>query len=35
MIPIVEKLMAKNVEERYQTGKSLADDLLACLNKEA
>lgn len=35
MFPIVEKLLAKNVEERYQTGKSLADDLLACLNKEA
>lgn len=35
MFPIVGKLLAKNVEERYQTGKSLADDLLACSNKEA
>ncbi|MEN6331752.1 MAG: CHASE2 domain-containing protein [Smithella sp.] len=35
MAPIVEKLLAKNVEDRYQTGKLLADDLLACSNKEA
>ncbi|MEN6374727.1 MAG: CHASE2 domain-containing protein [Smithella sp.] len=35
MIPIVEKLLAKDAEDRYQTGKLLADDLLACLNKEA
>jgi eukaryotic-like serine/threonine-protein kinase len=32
MVPIVEKLLSKDVETRYQTGKSLADDLLACLN---
>jgi eukaryotic-like serine/threonine-protein kinase len=31
LVPIVEKLLAKEVEARYQTGKSLADDLLACL----
>ena len=30
--PIVEKLLSKDVEARYQTGKLLADDLLACLN---
>jgi eukaryotic-like serine/threonine-protein kinase len=35
MVPIVEKLLTKEVEARYQTGKLLADDLLACLNKEA
>ena len=35
LVPIVEKLLAKDVEVRYQTGKLLADDLLACLNKEA
>lgn len=35
MVPIVEKLLAKDVEARYQTGKLLADDLLACLDKEA
>ena len=32
LVPIVEKLLAKEVEARYQTGKLLADDLLACLN---
>jgi serine/threonine-protein kinase len=32
MAPIVEKLLSKDVEARYQTGKLLADDLLACLN---
>ena len=31
MAGIVEKLLAKDVEARYQTGKALADDLLACL----
>ncbi len=31
MVPIVEKLLSKDVEVRYQTGKLLADDLLACL----
>ena len=35
LVPIVEKLLAKDVEARYQTGKLLADDLLACLIKEA
>lgn len=35
MVPIVEKILAKNIENRYQTGKLLADDLLACLYKEA
>lgn len=34
MVPIVEKLLAKEVASRYQTGKLLADDLLACLYKE-
>jgi eukaryotic-like serine/threonine-protein kinase len=29
--PIVERLLAKEAEARYQTGKLLADDLLACL----
>ncbi|HSV56926.1 MAG TPA: serine/threonine-protein kinase, partial [Magnetospirillaceae bacterium] len=29
---ILEKLLAKDVEARYQTGKELADDLHACLN---
>ncbi len=33
LVPIVEKLLAKEVEDRYQTGKLLADDLLACLIK--
>jgi serine/threonine-protein kinase len=33
MVPIVEKLLAKDVENRYQTGKLLADVLLACLYK--
>jgi len=32
LVPIVERLLAKEVEARYQTGKLLADDLLACLN---
>lgn len=32
MAPIVKKLLSKDVEARYQTGKLLADDLLACLN---
>lgn len=31
LIPIVEKLLSKDVEARYQKGKELADDLLACL----
>ena len=31
MAGIVEKLLARDVEARYQTGKALADDLLACL----
>lgn len=35
MTPIVEKILTKDIEIRYQTGKLLADDLLACLNKEA
>lgn len=35
MVPIIEKLLSKDVEARYQTGKLLADDLLACLDKEA
>jgi eukaryotic-like serine/threonine-protein kinase len=34
LVPIVERLLAKDVEARYQNGKALADDLLACLNKE-
>jgi serine/threonine-protein kinase len=29
LVPIVEKLLAKDVAARYQTGKELADDLLA------
>jgi eukaryotic-like serine/threonine-protein kinase len=32
MLPIIEKLLVKDVEARYQTGKSLADDLVACLH---
>lgn len=31
LVPIVEKLLSKDVEARYQNGKSLADDLLASL----
>jgi serine/threonine-protein kinase len=31
LVPIVEKLLEKIVENRYQSGKDLADDLLACL----
>ena len=31
LVPIVEKLLEKVVENRYQSGKDLADDLLACL----
>jgi hypothetical protein len=34
-VPILEKLLTKDVEARYQTGKELVDDLLVCLNKEA
>ena len=34
LVPIVEKILAKDVGARYQTGKLLVDDLLACLNKE-
>jgi serine/threonine-protein kinase len=33
LVPIVEKLLAKEVTARYQTGKELADDLLASLNQ--
>jgi serine/threonine-protein kinase len=35
LVPILEKLLAKDMEARYQTGKELVDDLLVCLNKEA
>jgi len=35
MIAILEKLLSKDVEVRYQSGKALADDLTACLTKEA
>jgi serine/threonine-protein kinase len=35
LVPILEKLLTKDVEARYQTGKELVDDLLVCLNKEA
>jgi len=31
LVPIVEKLLSKDVEARYQNGKALADDLLASL----
>jgi serine/threonine-protein kinase len=34
LVRIVERLLFKDVEARYQTGKALADDLLVCLNKE-
>jgi len=34
MMSILEKLLAKDVEARYQSGKLLADDLLACATKE-
>ncbi|MGV8057673.1 MAG: CHASE2 domain-containing protein [Smithellaceae bacterium] len=33
LVPIVEKLLTKDVDTRYQTGKLLADDLFACLNQ--
>lgn len=33
--PIIEKILAKDVEARYQTGKLFVDDLLACLKEEA
>lgn len=32
ILPVLEKLLAKDTDARYQTGKELADDLLACLN---
>lgn len=35
LAPILEKLLAKDAEVRYHTGKELADDLLLCSNKEA
>jgi Serine/threonine protein kinase len=35
LVPILEKLLTKDVEARYQPGKELVDDLLVCLNKEA
>jgi eukaryotic-like serine/threonine-protein kinase len=31
---IVERLLAKDMEARYQSGKELVNDLLSCLNKE-
>jgi eukaryotic-like serine/threonine-protein kinase len=34
LLPILEKLLNKDVEARYQTGKELMDDLLRCLKKE-
>lgn len=35
LAPIVERLLSKKADDRYPNGKSLADDLLACLHKEA
>jgi eukaryotic-like serine/threonine-protein kinase len=35
LVPIIEKLLAKDVKARYQTGKELADELLHCSDKEA
>ena len=35
LAPIIEKLLAKDVEARYQTGKALTDDLADWLQKEA
>jgi serine/threonine-protein kinase len=32
LVPVVEKLLAKNAEARYQTGKELMDALTASLN---
>jgi CHASE2 domain-containing sensor protein/tRNA A-37 threonylcarbamoyl transferase component Bud32 len=32
LVAILEKLLAKDVEARYQTGKELADDLRTCLH---
>lgn len=32
LAPILEKLLSKDVEVRYQTGRELADDLAKCLN---
>jgi hypothetical protein len=31
LVSIVNKLLEKVIENRYQSGKELADDLLACL----
>jgi len=35
LMPIVEKLLAKDAQERYQSGKELVDDLSAWIKKEA
>jgi len=35
LVPIVERLLAKDMEARYQSGKELVNDLLVCLNKES
>jgi serine/threonine-protein kinase len=32
LAPILEKLLSKDVEVRYQNGRELADDLAKCLN---
>jgi serine/threonine-protein kinase len=34
LLPILDRLLTKEVDARYQTGKELVDDLLVCLNKE-